>query len=529
MATTRFSRRQPVRNAAILGIAVLGPATGAAIATTLHVDDDAAPGGDGLTWATAYAHLQDALAVASVPANGVDEIRVAEGMYRPDRDATVPSGSGDRTASFALVDGVTVRGGFAGRGAGAPDERDPVLHPTILSGDLAGDDAGGRGNAENSHHVVTATGVGTTTVLDGVTITGGHADGAGTDAGGAGLLSQAADPTVIGCRFAANVAEHGGAVHNAGGSGPALVGCLFEGNQATVTHGGAVYNEGGAGSILHCRFLGNTAADGGGAVFNFNGSTAEIGHSLFAGNTAGNAGGAVYNLLAARPRLVNVTLAGNTAGTDGGGMHSTSNSLPVLVNSIAWGNTDAGPADASAQVSTGTGLTTVDYCCIQGGWPTGVGNTDADPQFVLPAGPDGDPGTPADNDYRLVATSGCVDAGTNLVVASDAMDLDADADTTERTPVDLDGGPRFADVVARNDTGCGAPVIVDLGPYERPGIAADPMVMADVDGDATVDVTDLLRVLADWGDCGDACCPSDLVVDGAVDVNDIGLVLDHWH
>ena len=47
----------------------------------LRVDDDASPGGDGLSWATPYRDLQDAL--ASAPANA--EIRVAGGVQRPDR------------------------------------------------------------------------------------------------------------------------------------------------------------------------------------------------------------------------------------------------------------------------------------------------------------------------------------------------------------------------------------------------------------------------------------------------------------
>ena len=50
--------------------------------TIWHVDDDAWMGGDGLTWQTAYKHLQDALAVAAYG----DEIRVAGGTYMPDQD-----------------------------------------------------------------------------------------------------------------------------------------------------------------------------------------------------------------------------------------------------------------------------------------------------------------------------------------------------------------------------------------------------------------------------------------------------------
>ncbi|MDX1421056.1 MAG: hypothetical protein R3181_13910, partial [Rubricoccaceae bacterium] len=69
----------------------------------LHVDADAAPGGDGASWATAFDDLQDALAVAAPG----DEVWVAEGTYKP-------TDTGDRTATFALASGVALYGGFDG-------------------------------------------------------------------------------------------------------------------------------------------------------------------------------------------------------------------------------------------------------------------------------------------------------------------------------------------------------------------------------------------------------------------------------
>lgn len=64
-----------------------------------------APGGnDGTSWKDAYVDLQDALAVAQPG----DEIWVAAGIYTPDR------GTGDRSATFELVSGVGMYGGFAG-------------------------------------------------------------------------------------------------------------------------------------------------------------------------------------------------------------------------------------------------------------------------------------------------------------------------------------------------------------------------------------------------------------------------------
>ena len=114
---------------------------------TVHfVDDDAGPGGDGTSWVGAFANLQDAL---SVTAAG-DEIRVAQGTYRPDVGAGYVLA--DRDASFWLESGLLLRGGFRGlAGGGSPDDHDPSTFITTLSGDLAGDDGPDfANNAENS-------------------------------------------------------------------------------------------------------------------------------------------------------------------------------------------------------------------------------------------------------------------------------------------------------------------------------------------------------------------------------------------
>ena len=131
----------------------------------LHVDDDAPPGGDGASWETPYRFLQDALVTAGK--GGVDEIRVAQGLYRPDRDEANPDGTGDRDATFQLISGVALMGGYAGLGEPDPDERDIELYVTILSGDLLGNDEPNFVNyEENSYTVVTGSNTDSTAVLD---------------------------------------------------------------------------------------------------------------------------------------------------------------------------------------------------------------------------------------------------------------------------------------------------------------------------------------------------------------------------
>src|SRR5688572_24011363 len=102
-------------------------------ASTLYVDDDApVKNADGLTWPSAFRHLQDALASAAQPGSGITEIRVAGGAYRPDESSQSPTGTGDRNAAFYMLADVTIKGGYAGlANSKNPDLRDLDLYPTI--------------------------------------------------------------------------------------------------------------------------------------------------------------------------------------------------------------------------------------------------------------------------------------------------------------------------------------------------------------------------------------------------------------
>ena len=121
-----------------------------------HVDADAVGGGDGAAWGSAFDDLQSALGVA---ADG-DEIWIAAGLYTPS-----PT---DADASFVMIDGVSLFGGFAGDET-QRDQRDPSIHVVRLSGDIGQDDTFNPYliNSANSGHIIDA-GVGT--VIDGFTI-----------------------------------------------------------------------------------------------------------------------------------------------------------------------------------------------------------------------------------------------------------------------------------------------------------------------------------------------------------------------
>ncbi|UCD29901.1 MAG: right-handed parallel beta-helix repeat-containing protein, partial [Planctomycetota bacterium] len=194
----------------------------------LYVDDDAHGGGTGFNWADAFTTLQEALAAARTNPP-ITEIRVAQGVYKPDEGAEQTPG--DREASFELVNGVDLKGGYAGCGRPNPDKHDIAKYETILSGDLNGDDAEVPDacdllpeptRSENSYHVVKGFDFPDchheiTMVLDGFTITGGNADSNSywpeDWAYGGGICNRyLRGPAITNCTFTANTAGLGGAI-----------------------------------------------------------------------------------------------------------------------------------------------------------------------------------------------------------------------------------------------------------------------------------------------------------------------------
>ena len=175
----------------------------------------------GTSWSQAFTSLQSALAVAEAG----EIIWVAAGTYYPD------SGT-DRTASFELVEGVTILGGFGGDETNI-NERDWQANPTILSGDI-----GTINNiSDNSYHVVIG---GDDAILDGFIIISGNANGSGTNNRGGGIYNFNVSPTIKNCSILGNNAEYGGGMYN-DACMPQIVNCIFSGNTSSAD-GGAMYN-----------------------------------------------------------------------------------------------------------------------------------------------------------------------------------------------------------------------------------------------------------------------------------------------
>jgi hypothetical protein len=540
-----------------------------------YVDDDAPAGGNGLSWETAYTFLQDALFEAANNTS-INEIRVAQGAYRPDADEAGNVTPGDREASFSLINGVALMGGYAGPGSADPNDRNIDAYETILSGDLLGDDAPGFVNTdENSWHVLTADSV-ADAALSGFTVTSGNAQVSDslTDGGG-GLLAQFSSLVVSQCTFRENSADRsGGAImfsnypdpsqmrtltvidctleHNrslagflegaggallaldadvlltncqirdnstsngAGGVGSVafsgtrnivLVNCSITNNSAGVA-GGGIANQDVDAYLVNCVVAGNEALDAvhglGGGIDAASEGDVHMLNTLVHGNFAQRRGAGVH--ASDIVSFINCTISRNEAGEVGGGLDLRYGSIGPVRNCVLWGNTAAGTSDEPAQLLLYPNAEVlISFSCVQGltGNLGGSGNIGADPLFV----------DANNSDLHLQSGSPCIDAGHNWAIAGFA-------DT------DLDGNPRFADGPA-DDTGCGLPVVVDMGAYEYQGDPF-PVKLGDINGDGSVGFTDFLLLLAGWGACTEDCCLPDLDLDGDVGVADFLILLANW-
>jgi hypothetical protein len=302
----------------------------------IYVDAEATFTNDGSSWADAFLCLQDAL--ADVQAG--DEIRVANGIYKPDQKVVTTSreiqirSSRDRTATFQLKNGVTIKGGYAGFSEPNPDTRDIFVYKTILSGDLNGDDGpNSTNNSENSFHVVTGSNTNITAKLNGVTITAGSVGGVynssgnptisncifrenSARAGGGMQNSNGSNPIITNCNFVCNMAtEEGGGMRNFE-SAPRLTSCTFTENSVELKYGGGMRNYKSSPILINCIFIGNSGAGQGGGVFNHNNSHPILVNCVFSGNIA-DAGGGLSNVYGSHPALINCTFSKNQANAAG--------------------------------------------------------------------------------------------------------------------------------------------------------------------------------------------------------------------
>lgn len=232
--------------------------------------------------------------------------------------------------------------------------------------------------------------------------------------------------------------------------------------------------------ISHCVFESNSAGRDGGAVYVETLRPMRVQESLFVGNEAGQRGGAACFAENAWS-VYGCTFVGNTGGMRGGALHGQAQSSVFapfpreVTNSILVDN--VAPLGPQIDVINTPADFTVRHAIVEGG-ASGISSSqpiavlgplvlDLDPRFVDADGPDNDPLTYADNDYRLAPTSPAIDACSVLLIQADTTDVDGNGDLTESCPLDLGLDQRRRDDPNVVETGAGAVPIVDMGAYER--------------------------------------------------------------
>lgn len=286
---------------------------------------------DGLSWKTAYSDVQQGIDAAAKAGGG--EVWIAAGSY-------TPGSNDDRSNTIKLQEKVALYGGFSGNEK-ARDERNVQKNVTILSGNIGNADLA----TDNAYHVVTGASY---TILDGLTISDGYANGNDADRHGGGLMNYISVDTLTinNVTFEDNYAIDGGGIYHFYFGYIEIENSLFKNNHAE--YGGALYaNMTAGGSIVDSRFENNSATYRGGAVVIDYGSVNTFNGVSFVNNSTQGKGGAVWTDTRAAQTdfsssvFENCEFTDNSAKLFGGAVHNYNQSAATISNSRFKGNSAA--------------------------------------------------------------------------------------------------------------------------------------------------------------------------------------------
>lgn len=414
---------------------------------------------DGTDWTNAFTHLQDAITTARTEGLANAEIWVAGGdTYKPvqtNSGNTTPTDNREKT--FFLDFTIRVKGGFAGTPGTEADitTRDWRNNPSILSGDLNGDDVPDLSGSDLTQHssrqdnayqvIETQKTANNRLFVDGFHITGGNAydvnfpdDFHRSSNNGGGWLNTVPEnlssPSIVN-------------VHN----------CVFSKNSARNL-GAAIYSKSfnssqTAAFNLHNSKITNSYANSG-AIYN----GADIGrgfltiyNSILVNNESGQGVAGILSAGAvnsSKVSMYNVTMNANHAQSLISAYHNAHSTPTEIYNSIIWGNNTSG-FDGPSEI-TNSSTITLNHCIVvnQLSNVNKINVIHENPLYVE-----------SGVDVHIQSCSPAIDAGNNSINA---------------LQTDLDGLPR-----KYNDG------IIDMGAYEFQGDPTDDEIICyfDFDGD----------------------------------------------
>ena len=290
--------------ALFLGLIFLSCASASGV--VWYVSGDIDISGNGTTWPEAFLTIQEAVNAAGEG----DEIWLKKGTY-------------SLSAQINIDKAAAIYGGFAGSET-QRDQRDVATNVTSIDG---------QGSVYHCFYITADA------TIDGLTITGGNANGVSPDHTGGGIYIYQSFPRITNCIISENTAEYGGGVYNLYSS-PTITGCTFTKN-STIKSGGGIYNNyDSSPAITDCNFSENSASFSGGGILNSNNSSPTITNCAFTENSA-VWGGGIFNDNSS-PIITNCTFSGNSATVSGGGMYIDTSSPTITncnfsENSAEWG------------------------------------------------------------------------------------------------------------------------------------------------------------------------------------------------
>jgi hypothetical protein len=377
------------------------------------------------SWETSCSDLQAVINVSSVD----DEIWIAEGIYKPTHSAANWSSSNptppnnnlnDRNNAFVLKEGVKIYGGFV-FGELEFNNRNHRQNVTVLSGDLNVPDS----KIDNAYHVVIAAGLTNATIIDGVFIMNGNADG----------TSDIYVNTL-------NIAQKcgGGLVCVSGGLS---ANNLFVQNNETMLKtssqsggvGGGFYCLNATPTITNTFIRGNSSGTGGG--MGNHQSQINLINTVICGNYGST--GAALSLTFGAANFINITVSGNYPENPSTSIMALGSQITAS-NSIIWDN--------NGTSITGATLTAV-HCLMQGLNLTANDSLNVNGNFD---------GTDPDNSPLFIAPTFLNDAPTttgNYRLQQGSLAINAGINDTNHLSTDIAGEARIQDGT------------IDLGAFEN--------------------------------------------------------------